>query len=520
MATVNNVLNKAASYIGIGGTDNIFNTWYWGFHCYDPNVYPWCAAYVSYVLSECGLDGFSASASASGVAYQFSRVADEEVQPGDIVIFTWDGRQDFSWSDHIGFVEWSDINGSGYFGTIEGNTGNSAGGEVLRQTRFNWGIYGTAFFRPNYSEDKPAPAPKPEEAKRLHGIDISSWQDGIDVASVDADFVIIKVTGGDWYINPYWQKWAYKAIKANKLVGFYHYAAERGSARSAEKEAQFFLKELGDYANKGILILDWENDALSYGVEYAKSWLDYVAKKTGSMPVFYGYASNVNSTDYSSISGYPLWMASYLNRYADGHGHVDNPVNTWNTGAWNSMIMYQYASTRTVDGYDGNLDLNVFYGSKKDWKNLIGGKAPEVDPGYVPDTDQPYYNVMVDGQWCGMMQGLYDTSGSGDDYGGIYGNSMQYIAIGGVGKYRVYTAASGWLPWVDRYDLNDYEYGMAGDGSAIQALEIADGSVHYMTKNIYSDWNSEMVGQYDTGGSGDTFAGVIGVSQDAVKIWR
>jgi GH25 family lysozyme M1 (1,4-beta-N-acetylmuramidase) len=41
----------------------------------------------------------------------------------------------------------------------------------------------------------------------------------------------------------------------------------------------------------------------------------------------YAFASNVNSADYSSISNYPLWIASYLYRY-DGAGWVDNPDNT------------------------------------------------------------------------------------------------------------------------------------------------------------------------------------------------
>ena len=149
MATVQDVLDLAASKIGISGTDNEFNTWYWGFHCYDPNTYPWCAAYVSWVLVHAGVP-CNPSASASGVATQYSRVADEDVQPGDLVVFNWDGRQDTGWCDHVGFVEWSDINDSGYFGTIEGNTGYSAEGEVARVTRYNYGSYFTAFFRPSY----------------------------------------------------------------------------------------------------------------------------------------------------------------------------------------------------------------------------------------------------------------------------------------------------------------------------------------------------------------------------------
>lgn len=61
-------------------------------------------------------------------------------------------------------------------------------------------------------------------------------------------------------------------------------------------------------------------------VSYAKDFLDRIAELSGATPWFYGYASNINSTDYSTISKYPLWMASYLPRY-EGAGFVDDPDN-------------------------------------------------------------------------------------------------------------------------------------------------------------------------------------------------
>ena len=37
----------------------------------------------------------------------------------------------------------------------------------------------------------------------LRAVDLSSWQEGISPAALDCDIVIIKVTGGIRYINPY-----------------------------------------------------------------------------------------------------------------------------------------------------------------------------------------------------------------------------------------------------------------------------------------------------------------------------
>lgn len=162
MASANDYINAAARYIGVGGTDNIFNTWIWGRHVYDPFTYPWCAAFQSYVgVHDLGMP-FEPSASAAGVAWQGWRVDVSDAQPGDWVLFNWDGRQDFGWADHIGLVEWFDHE-SGYFGTIEGNTGGGEG-IVARCTRSVYNGYACAFFRPPYDE-----APTNDESTKPNG---------------------------------------------------------------------------------------------------------------------------------------------------------------------------------------------------------------------------------------------------------------------------------------------------------------------------------------------------------------
>lgn len=366
-------------------------------------------------------------------------------------------------------------------------------------------------------EPTPAPTPAPSSKTRLNGIDIASWQAGIDIEKVDADFVIVKVSGGTNYVNPYWREWANRVLASGKLLGLYHYACEYGSEPGGKAEADFFLEQCSDFIGKAIFFLDWEAHATYMPVSYAKAFLDRVAKKTGSTPMFYGYASNINGTDYSAIKKYPLWMASYLDRYSGGHGYVKNPVNTWDTGAWDGMVIYQYSSTRTIDGYGGNLDCNMFYGSREDWAKYANGK-PSPAPTPTPTKDDgPKFCVCAGGQWLDPMVGTRDTGGSSDDFGGILGKAMQYIAISGVGKYRVCTAANGWLPWVSKYDPSNLEYGCAGDGSAIIALEIPNKKVRYALHNRGGSWNSDMVGNKDTGGSSDKYAGAM-VPADAARI--
>lgn len=157
MATAQQNIDNARKYLGVSGTDNIFNTWYWGFHCYDANSYPWCAAFQSYLAEQAGGLGYTKSAAASGIFNQLPRIDDKDVQPGDYVCFNWDGRTDTSWMDHIGMV--TEFNYStGYLKVIEGNGGG--GGGCVKETVYNNNSsYFTAFCRPVYI-DTPFVQPK------------------------------------------------------------------------------------------------------------------------------------------------------------------------------------------------------------------------------------------------------------------------------------------------------------------------------------------------------------------------
>lgn len=531
MTTAKKMLDVAAKYIGVSGTDNIFNTWYWGYHCYNPDVYPWCAVFQSYVAMEAKLK-CNYSASAAGFANQFERIPvskEDTVRKGDIVVFNWDGRNDISWCDHVGIVEWSTIGTDGKFGTIEGNTGNASGGEVKRVTRTNWGAYFTAFFRPKYdaeSEDKSTSSNTTNSTtsskKTLNGIDIASHQDdhGIDVTKVSADFVIVKVSGGSAahpYLNPKWKQNAEKVLKSGKLLGLYHYAGEYGEKRTGADEAAYFLKQIKGFEGKAILCLDWEEKAESFGIGYAKAWLDAVAKATGATPLFYARAGFINEVDCSSIKKYPLWMASYLYRYEYGKGYVDDPANTWDTGAWDKMTIYQYSSTRYISGYSERLDVNKFYGTAEDWKRLCGsGKGSSSTKPASSDTSSK-----TDKTTATAFRLSTDSTGKKWLAAGkqpARGKAIRWIAAKGFGKFRVFTERYGWLPYINAYDVNDLEKGCAGDGSPIIAVEFKSSNARYAVRIINGNWYPDMIGRKDTAGSTDHFAGDLANRIDGFRI--
>ena len=109
-----------------------------------------------------------------------------------------------------------------------------------------------------------------------------------------------------------------------------------------------------------------------------------------------------------------------------------------------------------------------------------GGAIPTPQPTPQPSSSQPRYAVCTSGHgWLTEMEGLKETNGGSDNYAGIIGSDCTYIGINGVGKYRVYSQSNGWLPYVNHLDYNDKENGMAGDGSAILALEIPNSKIKY-----------------------------------------
>ena len=410
-------------------------------------------------------------------------------------------------------------------GSIYGQSGDQTGGESYIHGYYDYPWDGILHYNGKADGESstvtplPVSEPVPTRADRLHIIDIASWQQGIIPSQTNADAVIIKVTGGTHYENPYWRQWADDVLASGKLLGLYHYAVESESNPNAAAEAEFFLSKVGDYIGKFIPILDWEADALNLPASWAREWLDIVAERTGATPWFYGFASNVNSTDYSNIaSKYPLWMASYLNRY-DGVGFEDDPEQRWGYGNWQYAIAYQYTSTGYIQGYNDRLDLSIGYMSAQDWSDMCGkGYVPQPQPISV---DEPEYAVYTSGYgWLGEMRGLKEKDGGNDDYAGIIGSQCTYVGINGAGKYRVYSQNNGWLPYVNHLNYNDEENGMAGDGSAILAIEIPNSSIKYQVHAVGYGWYDWMIGNKDTGGSSDTYAGDMQTPIDAIRICK
>lgn len=188
----------------------------------------------------------------------------------------------------------------------------------------------------------------------LKGIDISSWQGDIDLSPLPIDFVIVKATEGVNYVNPYCDPKIQQALSLGLLWGFYHFANDN----NPEAEAQYFIDNCMNYFGVGIPVLDWETNQ---SVECVNKFVKYVHDKTGVWCWIYGNPWRFNQGGVEPNCG--RWIASYPN--------VVHPNLDYDTGSVPDtdglVCAWQYASDGRISGYNGNLDLNHFYGDKNAW---------------------------------------------------------------------------------------------------------------------------------------------------------
>ena len=221
---------------------------------------------------------------------------------------------------------------------------------------------------PEFAKGKPATVPAPAAPSHAHGIDISSHQGGLNIAAIWADFVIVKVSEGTGYENPFWRAQAEATLTAGKRLGLYHFANDE----DAGEQARFFLDRAKGYAGRATFWLDWEADAVGLGPGPALAFLNQVAAETGSTPGFYTYQNVLSSFDWSAVAArFPLWVAGGPDYSDYGRSYSDPPVPNvpyWGGGA----LVHQYTEDGYLPGYNAHLDLDRLR-DRAAWDAMKGG---------------------------------------------------------------------------------------------------------------------------------------------------
>ncbi len=210
----------------------------------------------------------------------------------------------------------------------------------------------------------------------LKGIDISKWQKGINLDAIKTDFVIAKATEGIGYVDPTCDRYVQWCIKNKKQFGFYHFAR---TTNDPIAEAQFYVKNTRNYFEHGLPVLDYEgtakNPPKASDVEWCRKWMVEVHRLTGVLPVFYTYEALEHQFDWSPVADLrgKLWLAKYPPMSRIIHNYNFSMCVKPTPKHWRvlDMIMWQFAGDNgRVDGYNGGIDCDVFYGGVETWLEL------------------------------------------------------------------------------------------------------------------------------------------------------
>lgn len=215
----------------------------------------------------------------------------------------------------------------------------------------------------------------------MNVIDISNWQNGIDLALMfrenPLDGVIIKATEGTGYTNPNFKTWAEWLDSNGKLWGVYHFCY----GADAIAEARYFYSVTRPYIGAFIPVADFEGDALKCGAKWLKDFLDeyYLLSKVRPLVYCSRGVTQSKGMDEVARAGYGLWMAQYAD-YNPVYGFLDKPWHDGSVAPWNGYHMHQYTSCGVLKGWRSYLDLDKFYGTESDWRTLCEADKGETKP--------------------------------------------------------------------------------------------------------------------------------------------
>lgn len=220
----------------------------------------------------------------------------------------------------------------------------------------------------------------------LRGIDISSWQEGIDLRDVimsnGLDFVVVKATEGTGYVEDTCDYWVQTCISNDTLFGFYHFAF--GGSNTPEDEATFFYEACTGYIGHGVPVLDIEKNTIPDWGNWCQRFVDRFHALSGVYPLIYCSSSQLYKfagTQLPQTCG--LWVAQYP-YYAHGFDAIEYDDGSW---PWAFVAVWQFTSQGRLEGYGYDLDLDYAYMDEEAWHKYAdpeGTAAKPSDTGPIP----------------------------------------------------------------------------------------------------------------------------------------
>lgn len=200
-----------------------------------------------------------------------------------------------------------------------------------------------------------------DPSKSQVGIDISSHQSEIDWEKVKAagvDFAIIRLgyrgyTEGAIQADENFIKNMDGAAAAGIDVGVYFFS-QAVTPQEAEEEAQFCLQWLQDWELEYPVLFDWEDieaEARTDGMNSitltacAKAFCQTIEEAGFRAGIYFNQTFGYQELNLPELKDYCFWLAEYNN----------TPFFEYDFEIW------QYRCDGTVDGIDGDVDLNLAF---------------------------------------------------------------------------------------------------------------------------------------------------------------
>lgn len=265
----------------------------------------------------------------------------------------------------------------------------------------------------------------------LKGIDISSWQKGVNFVNVKnsgIDFVIIRSSFG-WFNRDNEFKNHVKGCEAVGLpYGLYHYSYAL-NLDQAKTEAEGLIKLAKSCNPTYPIVLDME-DADGY-----KKKSGFPSKETLVQICEYICDQLEKAGFYAMIYASKSWFDTYLNdarlnRFDKwlAHWYIEKP--SMDCGIW------QYTDKGKVDGISGNVDMNYAY---KDYPAIIKGMSqatPKPAPKPAKTVDELADEVIA-GKWGEGEERKNNLTKAGYDYYVVQNRVNEKMGVNQVVTYTV-----------------------------------------------------------------------------------
>ena len=227
---------------------------------------------------------------------------------------------------------------------------------------------------PSFNDAKPVDFKRQRPSRfPVHGIDAARFQKSINWSQArrnGVNFAFIKATEGGDLLDPAFKGHWRGAGKAGVARGAYHFYY---FCTTPEVQARWFIKNVPK--TKGMLppVLDMEWNPFSPTCAHRRPeanvvqdemrrWLRIVEAHYGQKPIIYTTPRFYKENKLAGFKGYEYWLRTTAKTPREAY-----PGQSWR--------FWQYSMTGLIDGIEGEVDLNLFNGTRAEWAAWLAARA-------------------------------------------------------------------------------------------------------------------------------------------------